>query len=86
MFTYYVCLLFPVNGTLGEGLSLTLSERKTLAEGWVRASRGRLQVIVHVGATCVRDSQELVRVGVAAHRNVEQMSVVLYLYRRYIKI
>ncbi|XP_052263540.1 N-acetylneuraminate lyase-like isoform X2 [Dreissena polymorpha] len=50
-----------VNGTLGEGLSLTLLERKSLAEGWVRASRGRLQIIVHVGATCVRDSQELAR-------------------------
>ncbi|KAL1446660.1 hypothetical protein MTO96_028775 [Rhipicephalus appendiculatus] len=38
-----------VNGSTGEGLSLTMAERKKLAERWVEASRGKLDlVIVHV--------------------------------------
>lgn len=48
-----------VNGSLGEGISLTISERKKLAEAWMNVSKGRLAVIVHVGANCVKDSQEL---------------------------
>ncbi|KAL4239967.1 hypothetical protein ACF0H5_000763 [Mactra antiquata] len=50
-----------VNGTLGEGISLTLEERKKLTETWFKASKGRLEVIVHVGTNCIKDSQELSR-------------------------
>jgi N-acetylneuraminate lyase len=48
-----------VNGTTGEGLSLTLEERRALASQWVKAASGNLRVIVHVGHTCQRDSQSL---------------------------
>ncbi|XP_075616636.1 N-acetylneuraminate lyase [Balearica regulorum gibbericeps] len=51
-----------VNGTTGEGLSLNIQERKQLAEEWVRQGKDKLdQVIVHVGALSLPDSQELAR-------------------------
>ncbi|MCK9627937.1 MAG: dihydrodipicolinate synthase family protein [Bacteroidales bacterium] len=46
-------------GTTGEGASLTINERKSLAEKWVKEAKGRLKVIVHVGSTCQKDSIEL---------------------------
>ena len=58
--------LAAVNGTLAEGLSLTVDERKKLAESWIQASRGRLEVIVHVGAQCIKDAQEMVRVALTS--------------------
>ncbi|XP_037626845.1 N-acetylneuraminate lyase isoform X1 [Sebastes umbrosus] len=49
-----------VNGSTGEGLSLTVEERKTLAEDWcVKAKDKKVQVIVHVGCMSLKDSQEL---------------------------
>ncbi|KAG8187864.1 hypothetical protein JTE90_002410 [Oedothorax gibbosus] len=49
-----------VNGTTGEGLSLTVEERKLVAEGWVAAAKNKLElVIIQVGANCVKDAQEL---------------------------
>ncbi|KAL1022940.1 hypothetical protein UPYG_G00034500 [Umbra pygmaea] len=49
-----------VNGTTGEGLSLTVEERKQLAEEWCRKGKNKLeQVIVHVGCLSLKDSQEL---------------------------
>nr|XP_057929638.1 N-acetylneuraminate lyase isoform X1 [Doryrhamphus excisus]XP_057929640.1 N-acetylneuraminate lyase isoform X1 [Doryrhamphus excisus] len=51
-----------VNGTTGEGMSLSVAERKLLAEDWCRKAKGKLeQVIVHVGCTSLKDSQELAR-------------------------
>ncbi|XP_060584747.1 N-acetylneuraminate lyase-like [Ruditapes philippinarum] len=50
-----------INGSLAEGLSMTLDERKRLAEAWMKASDGRLQVVVHVGTNCIKDAQELAR-------------------------
>lgn len=38
-----------VLGTTGEGLSLTDSERESVAEAWVNAAAGRLPIVVHVG-------------------------------------
>ncbi|XP_052815230.1 N-acetylneuraminate lyase B-like isoform X2 [Mya arenaria] len=59
-----------VNGSLAEGMSMTIEERKQLADAWMKAAKGRLQVVVHVGANCIKDSQELARhaeqIGVAA--------------------
>jgi len=49
-----------VNGTTGEGLSLTLEERKALASAWVSAASG-LKIVIHVGATCVDDAQLMAR-------------------------
>ncbi|KAG9351264.1 hypothetical protein JZ751_025156 [Albula glossodonta] len=51
-----------VNGTTGEGMSLTVEERKKLAEEWCQKGKGKLeQVIVHVGCMSVKDSQDLAR-------------------------
>jgi N-acetylneuraminate lyase len=46
-------------GTTGEGTSLTVSERQTVAATWVKAARGRLKVAVHVGHLCLADSRDL---------------------------
>ncbi|XP_036297915.1 N-acetylneuraminate lyase isoform X1 [Pipistrellus kuhlii] len=49
-----------VNGTTGEGLSLSISERRLLAEEWVTKGRNKLdQVVIHVGALSLKESQEL---------------------------
>lgn len=48
-----------VNGTTGEGLSLTVKERCDLAERWVDAAPDGFRVIVHVGHTCQADSQAM---------------------------
>ncbi|XP_062304482.1 N-acetylneuraminate lyase isoform X1 [Osmerus eperlanus] len=51
-----------VNGTTGEGMSLSVKERKALAEEWCHQGNNRLeQVIVHVGCMSLKDSQELAR-------------------------
>ncbi|KAJ8278581.1 hypothetical protein GJAV_G00089130 [Gymnothorax javanicus] len=51
-----------VNGTTGEWMSLTVEERKRLAEEWCRVGKGRLDhVIVHVGSMSLKDSQDLAR-------------------------
>ncbi|XP_066263781.1 N-acetylneuraminate lyase-like isoform X2 [Branchiostoma lanceolatum] len=51
-----------VCGSTGEGASLSMAERKTLAEKWVSAGKGKLSnVIVHVGGCSLTDSQELAR-------------------------
>nr|AAI55271.1 Npl protein [Danio rerio] len=51
-----------VNGTTGEGCSLTVDERKQLAAAWCQHGKGKLeQVIVHVGCMSIKDSQELAR-------------------------
>jgi len=49
-----------VNGSLAEGLSMTVDERKKLAEAWMKAVKGRMQVIVHGGSNCIKDCQEIV--------------------------
>lgn len=49
-----------VNGTTGESMSLSVAERKSLAEEWCEKAKGKLdQVIVHVGCMSLKDSQEL---------------------------
>ncbi|XP_012870964.1 PREDICTED: N-acetylneuraminate lyase [Dipodomys ordii] len=51
-----------VNGTTGEGLSLSMSERRLVAEEWVTQGRNKLdQVVIHVGALSLKESQELAR-------------------------
>jgi len=51
-----------VNGTTGEGLSLTTAERETLALAWRKALPAPMRLIVHVGHTCLAESR-----GLAAH-------------------
>ncbi|XP_029285901.1 N-acetylneuraminate lyase isoform X2 [Cottoperca gobio] len=51
-----------VNGTTGESMSLSVAERKILAEEWCEKAKGKMhQVIVHVGCMSLKDSQELAR-------------------------
>lgn len=47
-----------VNGTTGEGLSLTLAERKATVEAW-RVHAGGMKLFVHVGHTSMADAGEL---------------------------
>lgn len=49
----YVC------GSTGEGPSLTGTERKAIAEAFVKASRKRVPVLVHVGHNSVKEAREL---------------------------
>uniref|UniRef100_A0A8D0GDG9 N-acetylneuraminate lyase n=1 Tax=Sphenodon punctatus TaxID=8508 RepID=A0A8D0GDG9_SPHPU len=52
-----------VNGTTGEGLALSVQERKQLAEEWVTKGKEKLDhVVIHVGALSLPESKELVRV------------------------
>lgn len=59
-----------VNGTTGEGCSLSLDERRLLAEAWVAAAPAGFRVIVHVGALALPDARALAahaqRIGAAA--------------------
>lgn len=46
-------------GTTGEGFSMTVQERNAVADAWVKASNGRLKIIVHVGSLCQQDAMAL---------------------------
>ncbi|XP_059922191.1 N-acetylneuraminate lyase [Gadus macrocephalus] len=49
-----------VNGTTGEGMSLSVEERKRTAEEWCLRARGKMDnVIVHVGCLSIKDSKDL---------------------------
>jgi N-acetylneuraminate lyase len=49
-----------IGGTTGEGHSLSVSERKSLAEAWITArDQFGIRVMIHAGSNCVRDAQEL---------------------------
>ncbi|KAM5147910.1 N-acetylneuraminate lyase [Mantella aurantiaca] len=49
-----------VNGTTGEGMSLSVQERKKLAEEWVKHSRDKMDnVIVHIGSLSLEESKDL---------------------------
>lgn len=55
-----------INGTTGEGVSMTIKERCDVTEAWVKASNGRLKVIVHVGTNCQADAMVLAEHSQAA--------------------
>jgi N-acetylneuraminate lyase len=48
-----------VCGTTGEGFSLTLDERRRVAERWMTVAPPGLRVIVHVGDTVLENSRAL---------------------------
>lgn len=48
-----------LNGTTGEGFSLTVKERAAVAEQWVKTAEDGLKVIVHVSHTSPMDSRNL---------------------------
>ena len=50
-----------INGSSGEGYLLSQEERMRLAERWMAVVPNDFKVIVHVGATCVKESFLLAR-------------------------
>lgn len=49
-----------VCGTTAESHSLSLEERRKLAERWIAVTRGTpMRVVIHVGSNCIQDSREL---------------------------
>uniref|UniRef100_A0A1B6I5W9 N-acetylneuraminate lyase n=1 Tax=Homalodisca liturata TaxID=320908 RepID=A0A1B6I5W9_9HEMI len=51
-----------VNGTVGEGVCMSVQERKTVLEAWLEVLKGTsLHVMVHIGGPCLRDVQDLAR-------------------------
>jgi N-acetylneuraminate lyase len=49
-----------IGGSTGESHSLTLAERRQLAQRWSEVARGTpLQVMVHVGSNCLEDVKAL---------------------------
>src|SRR5690554_3753956 len=50
-----------INGSSGEGYMLTVDERLKLAEKWISVAPEGFKVIVHVGATCIKDSFRMAR-------------------------
>ncbi|MBV8195376.1 MAG: dihydrodipicolinate synthase family protein [Candidatus Dormibacteraeota bacterium] len=46
-------------GTTGEGVLLSVEERRAVAQRYIAASAGRIAVIVHCGAQSTRDTVEL---------------------------
>ena len=53
-------------GTNGEGILLSLDERRRVAELYVEAARDRLQVAVHCGAQSTADTVALAQHAAAA--------------------
>lgn len=60
----YVC------GSTGEGMSLTVEERKAVVESTIRVSAGRVPVIVQVGHNCLADAASLASHAQAAGADV----------------
>jgi N-acetylneuraminate lyase len=48
-----------VNGTSGEGFSLTTKERMALAEAWMNSAPTGFKVLIHVGHTSVEEAKAL---------------------------
>jgi len=48
-------------GTTGEGMLMTLEERKAVAEKWIEEQNDNFKVIVHVGTTSAKQSEDLAR-------------------------
>lgn len=48
-----------IAGTSGEGVRLSLKERKRVAERWISNQTDHFPVIVHTGGSCPEDTQEL---------------------------
>lgn len=67
-----------VNGTTGEGLSLSTDERKAVAERWAREAAGRLPVIVHSGHASVADARELTRHAAAIGADAVAVTAPFY--------
>ena len=49
-----------MNGTTGEGLSMTVQERMEITEAWLDQKQHFEHMIMHIGTGNLRDSQTLV--------------------------
>ncbi|XP_013386009.1 N-acetylneuraminate lyase isoform X2 [Lingula anatina] len=67
-----------VNGSTGEGLSLTVEERKQTLEAWVKAVKNRMTIIAHVGALNIKDCQALSQHAQAAGADAIASMASLY--------
>lgn len=63
-----------VNGTTGEGFSLSLHERMELAEAWIDAASDDFAVMVHTGALSLPESKQLT--AHAANAGAAAVSVI----------
>lgn len=54
-----------VSGTTGEGVHCSVEERKALFDAWVKAAKGKLYLIAHIGALALPDVRELGRYACA---------------------
>jgi dihydrodipicolinate synthase/N-acetylneuraminate lyase len=61
-------------GTTGEGVLFDLEERRRVAELYIEAARGRLQVAVHCGAQTTADTVSLA--GHAAEAGADAIAVI----------
>ncbi len=51
-----------IGGTTGESHSMSLEERRALAQRWMEVTRGTaLKVVIHVGSNCLGDAVALAR-------------------------
>lgn len=50
-----------VCGTTGESMSLSLDERISLSEEWIKHKTDNFKVIIHVGHNCLKDAQLLAK-------------------------
>lgn len=57
---------------------MTVAERKSVLEAWVKAAAGRMRVIAHVGGTCQADCIELARH--AAGQGVDAVGAIAPFY------
>ncbi len=48
-----------INGSSGEGYMMTVEERMKIAEKWVSVAPKDFKIIVHCGATCIKDSHKM---------------------------
>ena len=48
-----------ISGTTGEGICCSIAERKAVMDAWAKAAKGRLFLIVHIGALALPEVQEL---------------------------
>ena len=48
-----------ISGTTGEGICCSIEERKAVFDAWVKAVKGKLILIAHIGALALPDVQEL---------------------------
>ncbi|MEX2640068.1 MAG: dihydrodipicolinate synthase family protein [Balneolales bacterium] len=69
-----------INGSTGEGLSLTTNERKNITKVWSEIVSRDFKLLVHVGHTSLEDAKELARHS--SSLNVSGVSVVSPFYMK----